>query len=242
MRELLAAALLGMLALPVRADIVDSGSLTIGGQGVIGGTLTVQGNALGVAGSVSAASTTLSGSGAQVYSLTTSSGIHIVNGKIKLDVGAMIQWADLTITSTSVSGLSTAHNSSSTIFADTSFNQTSFGVCFATVVITTGGQGRIRIGASGMWQSSYGNYSALNVLQDGQFVAPYSSSLGIQAMQGTYGGASVSLGVNFLLPAPSAGQHSYCLTGRSASGSASVAMQCDSVGYDKCQFVASEEL
>lgn len=89
MRAILTAALLAVLALPAWADIVDSGSLIIGSQGVIGGTFTVQGTALGVAGAVSATSATLSGMGAQIYSLTTSSGIHILAGGVRWPDGTM---------------------------------------------------------------------------------------------------------------------------------------------------------
>lgn len=103
MRNFLAWSLLTALALPARADIIDSGYLQVGGQAIIGGTATVQGNALGVAGSVSATSATLSGTGAQTYALTTSSGIHMVNGKLKLDSGAMIQWPDGTTSTTAAS-------------------------------------------------------------------------------------------------------------------------------------------
>lgn len=96
MRTIWTLGLLAALALPARADIVDSGGLTIGGQGVIGGTFTVQGNDLGVAGSVSATSATLSGSGAQIYSLTTSSGIHVVAG--------ILRWPDGTVSTSAHSG------------------------------------------------------------------------------------------------------------------------------------------
>lgn len=103
MRNFLAWSLLTALALPARADIIDSGYLQVGGQGIFGGTVTVQGNALGVAGSVSATSATLSATGAQTYALTTSSGIHMVNGKLKLDSGAMIQWPDGSTSTTAAS-------------------------------------------------------------------------------------------------------------------------------------------
>lgn len=96
MRTLLAWGLLAALALPARADIVDSGSLIIGGQGIIGGTFTVQGNAMSVAGSVSATSATLSGTGNNVFSLTTSSGIHLVSG--------VVRWPDGSTSSSANSG------------------------------------------------------------------------------------------------------------------------------------------
>lgn len=104
MRHLFAWGLLAALALPARADIVDGGNLQIGGQGLFGGTVTVQGNALGVAGSVSATSATLSATGAQTYALTTSSGIHMTNGKLKLDSGGMIEWPDGTKSTTAAGG------------------------------------------------------------------------------------------------------------------------------------------
>lgn len=50
MSKLCAIWLLAALALPARADIVDSGALQIGGQGIIGGTMTVQGSAFSVGG------------------------------------------------------------------------------------------------------------------------------------------------------------------------------------------------
>lgn len=108
--------LLAALAVPARADIVDGGNLQIGGQGVFGGTLTVQGNALGVAGSISATSATVSGTGAQAYALTTSSGIHILNGKLKLDSGAMIQWPDGTTSTTAAGGSGNAVASSTFVY------------------------------------------------------------------------------------------------------------------------------
>lgn len=89
---------------PAWANIEDSGSLLIGGQGIIGGTVTVQGSALGVAGAVSATSATLSGSGSSVYSLTSSSGIHVVNGKLKFEAGSFIEWADLSKSTTASAG------------------------------------------------------------------------------------------------------------------------------------------
>lgn len=52
------------LTAPARADVSDSGNLTIGGQGIIQGTMTVQGNAFSVGGttfSVSGGSVTLGG-------------------------------------------------------------------------------------------------------------------------------------------------------------------------------------
>lgn len=56
-----------------------------------------QSGTLTVTQSVTSSSITLTGVGATVYSLTTSSGIHVLGGKVKLDPGAFIQWPDGTI-------------------------------------------------------------------------------------------------------------------------------------------------
>lgn len=87
--------ILGILAiavLPVHADLVDPGILHIGGEGIFGGTVTIQ------------------GSGAQGYSLTTSSGIHIRGGRLKLDSGSVIEWPDGKTSATASGGGPDASN------------------------------------------------------------------------------------------------------------------------------------
>ncbi|MFA6091776.1 MAG: hypothetical protein WCU88_02465 [Elusimicrobiota bacterium] len=74
------------------ADITDTGDLNIRGQGIIGGTMTVQGNAFSVGGAIAASSATLSASGANTYSLTLSSSIHLTAGGIA--------WADGSVSTT----------------------------------------------------------------------------------------------------------------------------------------------
>jgi len=98
------------LAAPASADTSDSGNLTIGGQGIIVGSMTVQGGGgLGATygittSSITASSATLSATGASIYSLTTSSGIHVLNGKLKLESGSYITWPDGTTSTTSAGG------------------------------------------------------------------------------------------------------------------------------------------
>ncbi|MBI2362827.1 MAG: hypothetical protein HYV15_05535 [Elusimicrobia bacterium] len=70
MRSILAGALLAALALPARADIADSGDVIVGNQGVIAGTMTVQGQGFSVG-----ASALVVGSG-KVSVGTTASNAH----------------------------------------------------------------------------------------------------------------------------------------------------------------------
>lgn len=224
MRTLLAWGLLAALALPARADIVDSGSLTIGGQGVIGGTFTVQGNALGVAGSISATSATLSGSGAQVYSLTTSSGIHMVNGILKFESGTMIQWADGSVSTTGVPA--TAVGASSAIFFTAgigSWSNTVFSACIAnsSLTITTSG-GDVLLSFNGAIAGGGNSQWVLGFMEDGQFLSPWSSTLGVTEGQIGPGAQYMAGDFGVMIRAPTAGSHTYCLVTRVVSGSCSV--------------------
>lgn len=78
--------MLGM-TIPAHADISDSGNLTIGGQGVIVGTMTVQGNAFSVGGST----------------FSVLSGTVNVGGLLKVSATG-IQWNDGTTSTSSSSG------------------------------------------------------------------------------------------------------------------------------------------
>lgn len=177
MRGFLAAALLWALALPAKADIVDGGSLQIGGQGLFGGTVTVQGNALGVAGGVSATSASLSGSGAQIYSLTTSSGIHVINGKLKLDSGAMIQWPDNTVSTTAPASFASLASTQTTIprvsFSNTSWNS----VSGSTITFTTSHTSRLQFDFDCVcygWSAGVALY--LGVLVNGAYIEQESAT------------------------------------------------------------------
>ena len=80
-----------------RADVSDSGNLSIGGNGVIFGSMTV-------IGPIAASSVTLSSSGAGAYDLTTSTGIHVLSGAIRMESGAYIKWFDNSTSTTASSG------------------------------------------------------------------------------------------------------------------------------------------
>lgn len=115
MKSTSAAILLMALALPARAAITDSGNLTIGGQGVISGTFTVQGSAfsvgattfsvngssVGIRTSVPAAALDVAGS-VQIGSGTAKS-TFTAAGMLKLNA-AGIQWADGSTSTTAAVG------------------------------------------------------------------------------------------------------------------------------------------
>lgn len=83
---------------PVYALDVN-GESVLRGQTVVGSSLTVQGSE-----GVRASSGNFTGTGASVYSITSSSGLHLLNGRTKLESGAFIEWADGTTSTTSSSG------------------------------------------------------------------------------------------------------------------------------------------
>lgn len=76
-----------LLAASARADVSDSGNLTIGGNGVIQGTMTVQGNAFSVGGAT----------------FSVAGGSITLGGRINA-AAAGIMWSDGTISTTASSG------------------------------------------------------------------------------------------------------------------------------------------
>lgn len=102
-----------------RADISDSGNLTIGGTGVIQGTMTVQGSAFGVGGAT----------------FTVAGGSVTLGGRLNV-AAAGIKWADGTTSTTASSGGGAAgvRLSTFTMFGNTS--ATNVDVCVATVTFT----------------------------------------------------------------------------------------------------------
>src|SRR3569832_2316794 len=91
-------ALGGLMVTPlIHADVSDSGNLSIGGNGIIYDSMTV-------IGPIAGSSVTLSSSGAGAYDLTSSTGIHVLSGQIKLESGAYIKWADGSTSTTASAG------------------------------------------------------------------------------------------------------------------------------------------
>lgn len=95
-----------------RADVSDSGNLSIGGNGVIAGTMTVQGSAFSVGGSsftlsggsatlayqIIASSISLTGTGSTSYDLTLSSGMHFTTANTG------ITWGDGSVSTSASAG------------------------------------------------------------------------------------------------------------------------------------------
>ncbi|MBI3298123.1 MAG: hypothetical protein HYZ75_08165 [Elusimicrobia bacterium] len=224
-------ALSALIAAPVRADVVDSGSLIIGQQGIIGGTMTVQGNALGVAGSVSATSATLLGMGAEIFSLTTSSGIHMVSGTLKLNPGTMIEWGDGSKSTIAASGGGTfsAASTMTIVPRNQSTTQTEFGSCFTSTVAMTTSGGKILISFTGAASNNNatGHWSNLGVLMDGDFITgddgiKNTSTSAIASMVAPAANFSFNQSFTFLQQAPSAGPHSWCLSGWVSGGTMTI--------------------
>lgn len=86
-KKILLALAFGLAAASVRADVSDSGSLTIGGTGVIQGTMTVQGSAFSVGGAT----------------FTVAGGSVTLSGRLNVSA-AGIKWADGTVSVSSAGG------------------------------------------------------------------------------------------------------------------------------------------
>lgn len=146
---LLALALVGT----ARADISDSGNLTIGGQGIIQGTMTVQGNALGVGGSITATTfssapvilaSTISAPGSQLNVYTDGGNRALVasygsNSGLRLNIGTFLgsQIGNLEVFNTGGPTLYFRRNDTSV-----SSGETLGGISFRDSDTSTGGSSR----------------------------------------------------------------------------------------------------
>lgn len=122
-----------------------------------------------------------------------------------------------------------------------STTQTSFLVAFSTLTITTHG-GRVRMIFTGaIGNDSNGARCLASVLQDGQYIAPWTSTIGMsQAMQSTSStepNINTQTFDNVTPTAPSAGSHSYSLTSLASSSTCRLSTS----GGTYAQFCVKEE-
>lgn len=125
------------------------------------------------------------------------------------------------------------HNSSSTTIPEYSTSITTFGPCITgstLTLITTGGQIEARFVGSVFISSATGGNppAAISLLQDGNFVRDLSATKSVLENYATFGMSFVrAVGIsnfNYLIPAPTPGSHSYCLTIRTTNSSATVTL------------------
>lgn len=150
------------IAAPVHADISDSGNLTIGGQGVIVGTMTVQGNAFSVAGAT----------------FSVAGGSITLGGRLNA-AAAGIKWADGTTSTTAASGAAVAV----TTFTRITGSVTTSGLTWLTVagatvtMIMNGGRADMRFYCS-IASSSSGGPCHTGFLVNGGLIDGETASLG----------------------------------------------------------------
>lgn len=197
------------IATPAFADVSDSGNLTIGGQGIIVGTMTVQGNAFSVGG------TTFSVAGGSVT----------LGGRLNA-AAAGIKWADgsTSTTASSGSGSNVDVTSCTTGGFGGTWTNTAFGTALTTATFTASGTHKVRVTLNASVENSAQyNSVAATFLQDGAFVSPNSSTVASKYIVLGVAGGSGDSNINFdvVIPAPSAGSHSYALVMRVGGGTGS---------------------
>ena len=162
------------------------------------GTMTVSGNAFSVGGSSFAVA---GGSATVAYSMTAARFIGDGSG---------------------LTGLGGVAQSSITYnLSGTTTETTNFKVCYGSATITTGGSSPIVVFYSGDITNSgaAGTYCIINFLQDGAFISPASSTVGMGKSNNAAAGGSGNATTFRVLPAPSAGSHSWCVSLISPFGS-----------------------
>lgn len=95
-----------------------------------------------------------------------------------------------------------------------------FKVCFATGTITASGTRPIQVSYSGSITASgaAGHYCVVNFLQDGAFISPYTYTVGMGAAVTVSAGGFGNGTTVRVFPAPSAGEHSWCISMRAPFG------------------------
>lgn len=159
---ILLSALMGLTAV-AHADISDSGNLSIGGQAVISGTMTVEGNAFSVGGSTFA----VSGGTTQVGGLLkiSSQGIQWSDGTVSTNGFASNGFGSSSFTYTTISGSDIIYSNSPN-FSTLSGSTISFSPRGASVDVSFSAPIENRIGA--------GQAIFLRVLMNGSPVGPQS--------------------------------------------------------------------
>lgn len=153
------------------------------------GTMTVSGNAFSVGTSTFVVA---GGSATVAYSMTAKSFVLSGGGSL----GGVAQ-------------SSITYNLSGTTTETTNFK-----VCYGSATITTGGASPIVVFYSGDITNSgaAGTYCIINFLQDGAFISPASSTVGMGKSNNAAAGGSGNATTFRVLPAPTAGEHSWCVS------------------------------
>ena len=201
--RILLAALLSAVALSARADLSDSGNLTIGGQAVVAGTMTVQGSQFSVGGAT----------------FSVAGGSVTLGGRLNA-AAAGIKWADGTTSTTAFSNSAGGASFVSTyvyIGANFTVSSSDEGVCRGTATWTSIG-GIAQVSFTGVATASSGSdRPRAGFLIDGQWTAPYTIKHGAAMIDNTN-----RTNMAFSVPlhtALTAGTRSICLTAWRSSGS-----------------------
>ncbi len=91
---------------------------------------------------------------------------------------------------------------------------TNFKLCYATGTLTTDGSSPVQVFYSGDITESgaAGRYCVINFLQDGAFISPASTTIGMGKATNSSAGGSGNGTTSRVFPAPSAGSHSWCIS------------------------------
>lgn len=182
-----------LAAPPARADVSDSGNLTIGGQGIIQGTMTVSGAAFSVGG------TTFSVSGGSVT----------LGGRLNLAASG-IKWADGTTSTTAAAGGGGGVATSSITYNDLTVyagnTATSFGPCLAGSSVTFTGTGAL-LGLDGAF------YKATTGLVYGRWLVDGATTWNGGSVHVIYMYNDTVVQINWQIPVTglSSGNHTACL-------------------------------
>lgn len=192
-KRIILALALGLTAASVRADVSDSGNLIIGGNGVIQGTMTVQGSAFSVGGAT----------------FSVAGGSITLGGRLNA-AAAGIKWADGTTSTTAASGGGGGVATSSATYGDLTVysgnTASSYGPCLAGSSVTFTGTGAL-LGMDGAF------YKITTGLVYGRWLVDGATTWNGSSVHSIYIPNDSVYQVNWQMPVTglSAGSHTACL-------------------------------
>jgi hypothetical protein len=200
------------------SDDVDVGDdVRAGDQGIFGGTLTVKG-AMGLTASSGAFTAT---GAANPFAVTSSTGIYVATGKVKLGPGAWVEFDDGTTQKTAASAGTVAASTVGYIAAGAAsqITTTDMRVCIdgSTMTMTTGGNSRVLLNIAGAYAAGAG-YWLGKWLVDGAPLPGFTGGSDYHCGGWDNGSNQAGIFCPTITEVLSAGSHSFCFVMATPSG------------------------
>lgn len=141
--------------------------------------------------------------------------------KVTVGTGGLC-FQDATCQTTAASTPAVAQSSKTFNLTGTTSATTNFDICYATGTITASGTRPVQVYYAGSitQAGAAGRYCLISFMQDGAHISPYDRTTGMGAAVTSSAGGFGNGSTSRVFPAPSAGEHSWCISMISPFGDA----------------------